>query len=127
MKANLNSKWKSFVEWVKLWPDAWSIPLSIFLFILTIPLFNWMLSVTVAPELAILQNFLIVSVEIAGANLLAFLGILLNFSIIYDYYKKPHAFTSDWLKITAWQRIQIFIAIYLVFILAVVWLLTSLQ
>lgn len=127
MKQTLTKLWQRFKAWTDTWPEIWAAPLSILLFLATIPVFNWLMSVTQAPELAILQNVLITGIEIAAVNALVFLGILLNFPIIFDWYKKPHALTSDWLKLSSWQRILTFLALYLALFLASVLLFSSLQ
>jgi hypothetical protein len=127
MKIDANKVWQRIKSWVDTWPETWAAPLAILLFLASIPLFNWLMSVTQAPELAILQNILITGIEIAIVNAMVFLGILLNFRIIFDWYKKPHALSSDWLKLTSWERIRTFLALYLALFFAAVLLFTSLQ
>lgn len=127
MKTSPKELWNRLIKWVKLWPETWAAPLAILLFLGTIPLFNWLLQATKAPELAILQNILITGIEIAAVSALAFLGLLLNFPVIFDWYKKPYALSSDWLKLTPWQRILTFLALYIPYILVLALLFSSLQ
>jgi hypothetical protein len=127
MKTTLKNIWTRLKSWLERWPETWAEPLGIVLFLATIPLFNWMLSASRAPEMMTLQNIIITGIEIAAINALAFIGILLNFSVIYDWYKKKNPLKSDWLKLEPWQRWLTFILLYLGFFLAGSLLFASLQ
>lgn len=127
MKTRLKELWAKIKKWAERWPESWAEPLGIVLFVATIPLFNWLLSASRAPEFMTLQNIIITGIEIAAINALAFIGILLNFRVIYDWYKKNNPLRSDWLKLTPWQRWLTFILIYLGFFLAGTLLFASLQ
>lgn len=126
MIKNLKERLSKLREWVKRWPETWAEPLGILLFVLTIPLFNWLLSASKAPEIITLQNILIVGIQLAAINALIFIGILLNFRAVYDWYKKK-ILVSDWMKLSPWQRWITFIVFYLVLFLAAALLFASLQ
>lgn len=127
LSTTLRSAWLRFRRWVALWPDSWAEIIGIFLFILSAPIFAWMADKFSGPEASILQNLLIVALEIPFINALAFLGILLNFTVIFDWYKKKPTFNKDWFSLSPWQRVATFLIIYVSFFLAGVLLVSSLQ
>jgi biotin transporter BioY len=127
IKLKLTELWSQFTEWLQLWPDSLGILACVLAFILTAPLFGWLADQFGDIESAILNNLLITVLEISYVNALVFLGILLNFRIIFDWYKKKHAIEKDWFTLTAWQRFIVFLVLYSSLFLSVVLLLSSLQ
>lgn len=123
----IKSKWTQLLAWIKLWPDLPAEIIGIGLFILSAPLFGWLANFLGAPEAGILQNLLITGLEIAFINAIVFIGILLNFTIIFDWYKKPHAIEKDWFSLTPWQRFTTFLILYSSLFISGVLLMASLQ
>lgn len=119
--------WSRLTAWVNLWPDYLAEALGILLFLATAPLFSWVAGWIGGTEAAILQNILIVALEIPVINLLAFLGILFNFKVVFDWYKKKHVIGKDWHALTSWQRWTVFLALYISFLFSAVLLFASLQ
>lgn len=123
----IRSRWTQLLAWIKLWPDLPAEFLGIGLFILSAPLFGWVANYLGAPEAGILQNLVILGVEIAFINAIVFVGIVLNFKIIFDWYKKPHAIEKDWFSLTPWQRFTTFLILYCSLFISGVLLIASLQ
>lgn len=123
----IKSLWTRFIAWIKLWPDIWAEVLAIAVFIFMAPLFGWIASHFGGVESGILQNLIITGLEISFINAMVFLGILLNFSIIFDWYKKKHVLSKDWFNLTPWQRFATFLIIYSSLFLSGVLLISSLQ
>lgn len=127
MKEKIAMIWAKVTAWFRLWPDIWAEVLAIVLFIFMAPLFGWIASHFGGVESGILQNLIITGLEISFINAMVFLGILLNFSIIFDWYKKKHAIEKDWFSLTPWQRFATFLIIYSSLFLSGVLLISSLQ
>jgi hypothetical protein len=94
---------------------------------LSAPLFGYIANRFGGIESGILSNLLIVALEISFINALIFLGILLNFPNLFDWYKKQNLVKSDWLNLSSWQRFALFMLLYSCLFLAGVILLASLQ
>lgn len=127
LAAWINCKWMQLLAWIKLWPDFPAEILGIGLFIISAPLFGWVANFLGGPEAGILQNLLITGLEIAFINAIVFIGILLNFKIIFDWYKKPHAIEKDWFSLSPWQRFTTFLILYCSLFISGVLLISSLQ
>lgn len=127
IKDKLLNLWTRFRQWVDLWPDVWAQNAGIAVFILSAPVFGWIANQFGGVESGILQNLIIVALEISFVNALIFLGILLNYRVIFDWYKKKPAFVKDWLSLTSWQRFTVFLVLYCSLFLSGVLLLASLQ
>lgn len=123
----LKSAWERFTKWIALWPDVWAELLAIGVFLLSAPIFGFIANKFGGVESGILANLIITALEISFINALVFLGILLNFKVIFDWYKKKPTFTKDWFNLTAWQRFSIFMWLYSSLFLAGVILIASLQ
>lgn len=127
LKEKFTILWTRFRAWVELWPDVWAQNAGIAVFILSAPLFGWIANQFGGVESGILQNLIIVAVEISFINALIFLGILLNYRVVFDWYKKKPAFIKDWFNLSPWQRFTTFLVLYCSLFLAGVLLLASLQ
>lgn len=127
LKAKLKALWIRFVDWIKLWPDVPGEMGALFLFIASAPLFGWIADQFGDVESGILQNLVITGLEISFINALVFLGILLNFRVVFDWYKKKHAIEKDWFLLTPWQRFIAFLVLYCSLFLSSVILMASLQ
>ena len=125
--AYLQARWTRFTAWVRLWPDIWAEAAGILIFIASAPLFGWIANRFGGIESGILKNLVIAALEISFINALVFVGILLNFSIIFDWYKKKHAIEKDWFSLTPWQRFIAFLVVYSSLFFSGVLLLSSLQ
>lgn len=113
-------------QWIKRWPEVWAIPLGMLFFLLaSIMLFRLDHQVSITDP-GIIQNLFITGLEVAFINGMVFLGILLNFTVIFDWYKKG-ILKRDWLALTPWQRTSFFFMLYFGLLFTAALLMGSLQ
>ncbi len=127
LRSRVTSLWTQFTDWVKLWPDVLAQMGGMIVFIASAPLFAWLADQFGDVESGILQNLIITGLEVSFISGLVFLGILLNFRIIFDWYKKKHAIEKDWFALTSWQRFLVFLILFCSLFFSIVYLAASLQ
>lgn len=118
-------------QWIKRWPEIWAVPLGILIFLLaTVLLFRMDQQAGIQDPFltdpGILQNLFLTSLEVAFINGIVFIGILLNFGVIFDWYKKG-IIKRDWLALTPWQRTTFFFILYFGLLFTAALLMGSLQ
>ena len=122
--------WPKFKEFLSLWPGSWGILILIGIYALSYPLllmidgkFDTNVGLN---DPGLLQNLPFTSLEIVFLNEIIFLGIMLNFPIVWHWYKKE-VYKNDWLNLSSYQRWLIFLLLFSIFFFSGTWLLSSLQ
>ena len=120
---------KKFVEYIKqaftymvnkskVWPEIYSLPLALLVWLIS-PYAIWMLDPTAATfDTGILQIIVYVVVAITAFNGIVFLGIKLNFPVVYEFYKRTAGASFD--KLTDFQKICILLFLYISLLLCCV-------
>ncbi|AWW31831.1 hypothetical protein DN752_17780 [Echinicola strongylocentroti] len=105
------------LSFIKLWPELWSVPVSILLFAASIPIIRWIDPTAGVFDWGIFQTVLVTVVILPILSTAAFMGIRFNFKFLFDYYRKT-VYIKDYLKLTPWQRLLLFCLVYLSLLLA---------
>lgn len=108
---------KRLLEFMKLWPEMWSLPVSILIFAASIPIIRWIDPTAGVFDWGIFQTVLVAVVLLPAISTAAFMGIKFNFPALFDYYRKT-IYIKDWLKITPWQRLLLLFLLYISLLLA---------
>ena len=116
-------------KFISLWPGTWGILVALAIFLISYPLVLIFQSDDMnigVLDPGFLQNLPFASLEIIFLNEIIFLGIMLNFPILWHWYKKK-VYRTDWLTLNPFQRWLIFILLYSLLFFCGTMLLTSLQ
>jgi hypothetical protein len=111
-------------EEVKLWPELWSLPAALAMFLIS----SWLLRL-IDPtsglfDIGVLHVLTVSLVLMPAINAAVFAGIKFNFPILWDYYKK-NIIVKDWLNLQPWQRLTFLFVLYLSLFFAGIALLSS--
>lgn len=95
----------------KVWPEIYSLPLALVVWLVS-PYAIWMVDPSAATfDSGILQIIVYVVVAITAFNGIVFLGIKLNFPVVYEFYKKTAGLAFD--KLTEFQKICVLLFLYI--------------
>ena len=93
---------KRLLHIVKLWPEFWSIPAGILLWVLSPALLRWIDPVAAAFDAGVLQVLVFATIGILLFNGVVFGGLLANFPAIFKFYNTE--FTNTFNQLTPWQK-----------------------
>jgi hypothetical protein len=109
---------KKVINFFKLWPDWWSVPLTFL---------GWFfypyLMHQVDPEAGffdagVLEVIVIAVLAIISFNAVAYMGVKFNWGIVFRYY--ADSFSNDFKTLTPWQKVKITLFVYSLYLLALV-------
>jgi len=106
---------KKLLNIIKLWPELWSLPAVLLLWWLSPWLVLQLDSTAATFDSGILQIFALAIIGTVLANGVVFAGIRFNWRWLYRHYagNSQISFSSDYLKITPWQRVLLSLSLYL--------------
>lgn len=118
--------WNHIKSFIMLWPGTWAVFLPMLILLLSYPILLKINDKVGLLDPGLIQNIPFGIIQVIVINEFAFLGILFNFSIVFDWYKKG-VFKSDWLTLSPKERWLIFLLIYCLLSISAVILISSLQ
>jgi hypothetical protein len=102
----------------QLWPGMYGVPFLLIAWILS-PYFLRLLDSTAATfDAGVLQIYLYAAIGIVLFNDLSFLGIKMNFPVVFQFYKEEAG--KAFKDLTSWQKIVTLVVLYLGLLLAFV-------
>jgi hypothetical protein len=109
---------KRVLNAIKLWPEFWSIPAAIVLWLKSPLLIRILDPVAAVFDSGILQVLIFAVIGILLFNGLVFGGIMANFKPVFDFYVRE--FPSKFKELTTWQKCLFLLGLYSVLLLAAV-------
>jgi len=107
----LREYWLKLVEFVELWPEVYSVAILIAAWYFSSRILDLLDPMAGAFKLGEIHRVLFSVVVVAILSGFAFLGIKLNYPGLYKYYAQE--FKHDFKELSAWQRVKVFSAYYL--------------
>jgi glucan phosphoethanolaminetransferase (alkaline phosphatase superfamily) len=107
---------KEALRFIQRWPDLIGLPIALLIFFFSAPALRWLDPTAAVFDFGILQKLLLCTLAMLTINTAVFMGIKFNFPSVYDYYKKT--LSTDLNHIRPWQRIQLFLWLYVSLFLA---------
>lgn len=108
---------KQLFKIIKLWPEIWSLPVVLLLWVVSPYLIQQLDETAAVFDSGILQVFALAAIGVVLANGLVFAGIRFNWRWIFRHYaaagNEEVSFTKDWEKLNAWQRVICSLLLYL--------------
>jgi hypothetical protein len=79
---------KKLFNFLKLWPELFSIPLGLFVFYTSPVFIRWIDPFAATFDVGVLQNIVFAIVALLFFNAAVFLGMKFNFPGVYNWYKE---------------------------------------
>lgn len=109
---------KNLFKIIRLWPELWSVPLALAIFHFSPMLLRHIDPMAATFDAGVLQNIVFAVVAILVFSGASFMGIKLNFPLLYEYYEKLSG--ESFLKLSEKSKVIILLCVYFGFLFAFV-------